>query len=98
MQLSQNKFILTAAAMVYSICSNCIFPTGFVVLCVYKWRILNTLEFSLMLILPRLTSMQQMPSIFLALGWGCNVYELKTTERISGVFLQEFLFGVIAIK
>lgn len=42
--------------------------------------------------------MQQMPSIFLALGRGCNVYELKTTQRISGVFLQEFLFGVIAIK
>lgn len=61
-------------------------------------QILHTTEFSLVLLLPRLTSMQQMPSILLALGWGCNVYELKTTERISGVYLKEFLFGVIAIK
>lgn len=42
-----------------------------------------------MLILPRLTSIKQMPSISLALGWRCSVHKLKTTQRTSGVFLQE---------
>lgn len=52
-----------------------------------------------MLILPRLTSIKQMPSISLALGWRCSLHKLKTTQRDQRcVSARKFFFGVITIK